>query len=171
MPTKKVTAEETGEYALIKDGEVESVGAEPDGFELPDGSTVTTPVGVPTDPKVLAEAGYLPVVEAPLVVPEGQEVESYDYIVTKKHVERVPVFHDYVEPEPNPPSPQVQHLIDRLSEMEQRVAEVDSFSGRLDDLGARIDTLVENMQGTEAVSFGTAIEEMQRDIRYLKGTP
>jgi hypothetical protein len=87
------------EYALVENGEVVSVGPEPQSWENPDGSTTTTPEDTDTDPKILKKLGYLPVEDArPDVVPEGEHLVQGDFTVTKAKVVRNWTTEPMVEP-------------------------------------------------------------------------
>ncbi len=139
------------DYARVDEtGQVLEVGPEPDVFELPDGSTVVTPVGVPTAPEVLAEAGWVPVEDAPVGEPEGRGPAGADLVFDAEAGKVIRFARFELEPEVKDP---LVEVVEQLREqaiadvgvrhqltlrLEAAVADHAELMGRVDDLAARV---------------------------------
>ena len=162
------------EYALIEDGEVVSVGAEPDSWENPDGTTTSTPLGVETDPKVLAKAGYLPVEDRDVERPDGTIQDGFDYKVQKSKVIRTPRYVEFdpeVAPE-QPLDPAVSEMMDRVAQAEEdrglALQEVAELRGQVAALEQRVASLEGSMSTSESQSLGQAVRDLQNQVQRLQ---
>lgn len=121
------------DYAKIVDGEVVEYGPEPDAFTMKNKKgelvSVSTPEGVPTDPSILAKAGYLPIeVVEPEYDPATQylgepvfKVQKTKVISKRRVVDRIPEPLTPVEIRVEDMAQQIMQLSHRLDLLERHL--------------------------------------------------